>query len=231
MANVPFARILSFADRAFGVLLYAYPAAHRREFGPWMAQLFRDLCRDAIRRNGIVGLAGLWLRTLLDVAHTAFVEHLDGKGQTLVGSILERQGLVPALQDYAGRTADEVSCALHLAVQGDVPRLTAQAESALFDMVQEAVTNAERHAQASNVWIVLSRRQDILEVSVRDDGRGFDLEAVRSGARSRSTGAEGGAHDRTESLQGTFTVESAIGQGTTVRLVSPLAPNLVTAGG
>jgi nitrate/nitrite-specific signal transduction histidine kinase len=231
MADIPFPRILSIADRAYRALLYVYPAAHRRVFGPCMAQLFRDLCRDAVEQDGTFGLVELWIRTLLDLAYTALVEHLEGKGWVLVGTILEKQGLVPALRDYAGRLTKEASCAVHLEVEGDVPRLSGQAESALFDVVREAVSNARRHAQANHVWIALFLRQDSLEVSVRDDGQGFDLEAVRSESKSHGIDPEGAMRGRAEALQGALTVESAVGKGTTMRLVSPLTPNLATAGG
>jgi hypothetical protein len=57
-------------------LLAAYPANFRREYGPAMLQLFRDQCRDAWSAGRRGGLAGLWLRVLLDWAKTSVVEHL-----------------------------------------------------------------------------------------------------------------------------------------------------------
>ena len=81
MAEHPNSRLLSISDKAYHLLLYVYPAAHRREYGPWMAQLFRDLCRDAVQRDGAWGLVWLWARTLLDTARTALVEHGDDRKQ------------------------------------------------------------------------------------------------------------------------------------------------------
>src|SRR5690606_12071250 len=49
-------------------LLGLYPSNHRREFGFWMEQVFRDLCRQAYRREGGRGLAKVWLRTFPDLA-------------------------------------------------------------------------------------------------------------------------------------------------------------------
>ncbi len=230
MDGSPASRVLSIADRTYCALLHLYPAAHRRAYGPWMAQLFRDLCRDAVQQGGTFVLAGLWIHTLLDMARTAYVEHMEAKGWVLMGNILELQGLVPALRDYAGQLAQEASFAVHLAVEGDVPRLTGQAESALFDLVQEAVSNVRKYAQANHIWIALLCRQDALEVSVRDDGVGFDLEAMRARAKSRGVDPESDMRGRAEALQGTLTVESAVGKGTTVRLLSPLTPNLAMAG-
>lgn len=67
--------ILSFSDRLYRLLLALYPAEHGREYGPHMAQVFRDICRDAYRRNGAWGVLGSWLPVLLDLAITALEEH------------------------------------------------------------------------------------------------------------------------------------------------------------
>lgn len=58
-------------------LLGLYPSGHRREFGFWMEQVFRDLCRQAYRREGGRGLAKVWLRTFPDLAQSAILEHED----------------------------------------------------------------------------------------------------------------------------------------------------------
>jgi len=58
-------------------LLGLYPSNHRREFGFWMEQVFRDLCRQAYRREGGRGLAKVWLRTFPDLAQSVILEHED----------------------------------------------------------------------------------------------------------------------------------------------------------
>jgi hypothetical protein len=57
-------------------LLWVYPAQHRREYGPWMTQLLRDLTRDAYRESGIPGALLTWLRALWDLIATAPAEHV-----------------------------------------------------------------------------------------------------------------------------------------------------------
>jgi hypothetical protein len=57
-------------------LLIAYPAAFRRAYGPEMAQVFRDCCRDATRRAGVPGLVALWSRTLGDLAISGWRERV-----------------------------------------------------------------------------------------------------------------------------------------------------------
>lgn len=76
-ANSPFAnKGLAVSERVYRLLLLAYPSEFRREYGPCMAQLFRDCCRDDTRDNRS-GLWRLWLRTLLDLVQTAPKEHLE----------------------------------------------------------------------------------------------------------------------------------------------------------
>ena len=67
---------LDLSGRIYSLLLYAYPAAFRREYGRLMAQLFRDEVRDTQQGGGTAGLVGLWLLTIYDLLKTAFAEHI-----------------------------------------------------------------------------------------------------------------------------------------------------------
>jgi hypothetical protein len=66
---------LLLAEQLYQILLFVYPGTHRREYGPLMVQLFRDLCRDSYRQKGFIGLVQLWSHILTDTAVTATVEH------------------------------------------------------------------------------------------------------------------------------------------------------------
>lgn len=228
MASARPPRVLCAADKVYRVLLHAYPPAHRRAYGGPMAQLFNDLCRDAVHDGGMPGLIEVWVRALVDTALAAAREHVAEKGNHLVESILALRGLVPALEDVARQMTDAKHFATHLEVDGTVPRLSNEAESTVFDMVREAISNAKAHAQAENVWIAVRCRQDTLEVSVRDDGRGFDTDAVEADSGSRESKQESRMFSRAKTVQGKLSVQSAVGKGTTVRLVAPVAPNLAT---
>jgi hypothetical protein len=61
--------------RIYRRLLIVYPAAHRSEYGPWMAQTFQDLSRQSYRQSGWLGLLGLWLRVLPDLLVSSVIEH------------------------------------------------------------------------------------------------------------------------------------------------------------
>ena len=67
--------ILDFSQRAFTRMLVLYPREYRQEYGPLMAQLFKDCSREAIGQHGGSALLALWASTLLDLFKTAFEEH------------------------------------------------------------------------------------------------------------------------------------------------------------
>ena len=69
-------RALVVSQKIYGQLLRAYPKAHRAEYGPAMAQLFRDQYRDAWDDSHGWGVAKLWLRVLPDLVKTSIIERL-----------------------------------------------------------------------------------------------------------------------------------------------------------
>ena len=82
------------SERVYEALLVAYPREFRREYGPHMAQAFRDLCREE-RQDGAYGLLRLWARTLLDLTATAFAE----RSKTTQGSLLAWGGRILTLRN------------------------------------------------------------------------------------------------------------------------------------
>ncbi len=76
MATAPASAAVSISERAYRLLLVAYPRRFRREYGESMAQVFRDCCRAAERGQGLRGVLWLWLVTLCDLARTAVVERI-----------------------------------------------------------------------------------------------------------------------------------------------------------
>ena len=131
-------------------------------------------------------------------------------------STLANLGLVSALEilarEYAARSRLQVHCAL------TPVRLSATAELVVYRLVQEAVTNLSKHAQANQVWIGLGELNGRVEASVRDDGTGFDTTLPPASAYGLL-----GMRYRAEAEQGRLAVVSAPGQGTTVSLSLPIA--------
>lgn len=132
-------------------------------------------------------------------------------------SALSNLGLVATLQILAREFADhsgiEVDCAL------EPVELEATAELMVYRLVQEAITNIIKYAQASHVWLSLGMRDGQVEVSVRDDGVGFD-----TALQPRSAYGLVGMRFRIQAHGGTLTLLSAPGQGTLIRATLAKAP-------
>ena len=130
---------------------------------------------------------------------------------------LDELGLVPALRQHLARCQRELDLVMTLeADEGE--RLPPTMETALFRIVQEAVNNVVRHAQAQHVTVALARGSDYVELRVADDGRGFNVLAPRTG---RHVGLWS-MRERVAQLGGQFEVHSAHGEGTAVTALIPL---------
>ena len=77
MSKLTIDKGLSFSFRAFNLLLWAYPSDFRREYGPHMAQVFRDCYRAQAARRRPTAIVRLWMETLIDLVLTAPKERLE----------------------------------------------------------------------------------------------------------------------------------------------------------
>jgi signal transduction histidine kinase len=137
---------------------------------------------------------------------------------------LETQGLLATLQQYVGRFRDPSGqTRLRLEAPPSIPRLPVEVEGAIFMIVQEAVNNARKHAQAAEIAIYLYQEEDQLVASVRDWGRGFNLAAVESSYNARGSLGLLNMRERARLIGAECRIRSAEGEGTTVELRVPLA--------
>jgi PAS domain S-box-containing protein len=140
-----------------------------------------------------------------------------GLSLSLRPPMLDDLGLVPALlwlvQHYSGQTGVQVDLC-HLGLE---PRLRAEVETAAFRIVQEALTNVARHAEVKAAAVRLEATAGHLLVQVRDQGRGFDVQAKGTGSAGLA-----GMRERARLVWGHLTVDSRPGRGTLVSAVLPL---------
>jgi signal transduction histidine kinase len=139
--------------------------------------------------------------------------------------ILETQGVAPALQSYAQRLCEAEGLNVVFTAEGELGRLSHNAELAIFSIVQEAITNAKKHAHASRIDIQLIPTSDNLIVVVRDNGVGFDVKAVTGRYDERGSLGMLNMRERAELVQGDLILSSQPGEGTTITLQVPLASN------
>jgi two-component system sensor histidine kinase UhpB len=136
-------------------------------------------------------------------------------------TILDELGLPAALRWLA--TRQKRWSGLQFSLDLDpVGTLAQEIEAAGFRIAQEALTNVARHAHAGTVWIRLRRSQDRLELVVRDDGRGFDVEDARRRADAGASLGLAGMQERASLAGGQLEIESGAGRGTRVRVRFPL---------
>ncbi len=136
-------------------------------------------------------------------------------------ALLDDLGLSPALQWIAGIIAARSSFSVHFCPQEMPQRLAPDIETACFRIVQEALTNISRHAQATQVTITLRHESEALLLCVQDDGLGFDLAAMRQRASLGGSVGVLGMQERASLIGGQLDIESEIGQGTLVQLSCP----------
>jgi signal transduction histidine kinase len=147
----------------------------------------------------------------LDDIITEVTNILDELRQITSGlhpSALAEGGLAPALRTLARRSAIPV----HLEIGID-RRLAEQVELAAYYFVAEALTNAAKHAHATVVNVTVEAADDVLRITVRDDGRGGAVLSQGSGLV--------GLTDRVEALGGSLSLDSPGGAGTTVAITLP----------
>jgi signal transduction histidine kinase len=141
--------------------------------------------------------------------------------------ILETQGLVPALEAYVQQLQDNEAFDAHLQAADDLPDLNSSVSATVFSIVQEAVTNAKKHAAPRDVWLRLSRENGGLQVVVEDNGTGFDPGAVEEGYDRRGSIGLLNMRERAELIEGQVEIQSSTtspGAGTRVILNVPLRP-------
>jgi two-component system sensor histidine kinase DegS len=101
-------------------------------------------------------------------------------------------------------------------------RLPGDVETALYRITQEALSNAVRHASATKILVRLTIRPGYANLAVIDNGVGFDLDEVLRGEALGGLGLAS-IRERVELVRGTVNVESAVGRGTRLYVVIPLA--------
>ncbi|MBL9130639.1 MAG: sensor histidine kinase [Verrucomicrobiaceae bacterium] len=134
---------------------------------------------------------------------------------------LEQRGLPAAMEELLRPLATAAGAEFHATTTGTPARLAGTTETALLRLAQEAVSNAGKHSQAQNIELRLDYDADRVSLEVRDDGRGFDLEAA-----SAEPGHFGlsGMRERAEKLGGQLRIESQPGRGTRVSVSVSLNP-------
>lgn len=137
-------------------------------------------------------------------------------------TVLDDYGLVPALREELSQRLGPLGIDAHLETEGDLERLPAEVATAAFRIVQEAITNIIRHANAGHVHVWLQQTPDDLTVVVEDDGIGLPDNDLRNHGERQALGILG-MQERAGALGGRLVVTCREPHGTRVTLWLPLS--------
>ena len=133
---------------------------------------------------------------------------------------LDLLGLVSAVRTAAQRIAEPAGLALHVSARGTEPKRLHETASVFVRLVQEALTNVVRHANASSVWVRLRfMPQGRIGLLVVDNGRGFEKHEVLDGQPSERNVGLYGMIERTELAGGRIHIRTTPGRGVAIRAV------------
>jgi signal transduction histidine kinase len=143
--------------------------------------------------------------------------------------VLEERGLIPAVYELAARLQREMGIPVHVQALSD-SEVPEDVETIAYRVLQEALSNVGKHAQATRVDVRIEASAGTLRVTVEDNGRGFDPESAREFLRRGKVGLAS-MRERAELIGGTFTVRSNRGGGTAVMASLPfeMLPRLAGA--
>ena len=128
-------------------------------------------------------------------------------------SLLDDLGLIPSLEWYIGELNRSNEIKVSFRVQGREPRILPEVRVTLFRIVQEALRNVTRHAEATSAVVTIVFVENMVTVTVEDNGKGFDCKPIGELLRHGKLGLAG-MHERAKLLGGSIEIESVAGQGT-----------------
>lgn len=132
---------------------------------------------------------------------------------------LDDLGLIPTLRKLAQDFEDKTKIHTLFEVTGKEIRLSSSMEAAIYRLLQEALSNVHKHAEASRVSIVLSYMNDKLQISVNDNGKGFKRKPDND---DQAHYGIIGMYERVDLLEGTIDIQSEPGKGTGIKIQIPL---------
>ncbi|MFE4712086.1 sensor histidine kinase [Paenibacillus sp. NPDC056722] len=134
---------------------------------------------------------------------------------------LDDLGLIPTLRKYVHDFEEKTKIRTSFETRGKEYRLSSAMEAAVYRLVQEALSNAAKHAYPSYVLVEITYQAQLMKIVVRDNGLGFNVQKMKTEQGSRESFGLLGMRERVELLEGRMEIESAENQGTTIVIHIP----------
>lgn len=159
-------------------------------------------------------------RTTKEIRHMLF---------TLRPLVLESKGLTAALQSMTEKLQETFDQKVLLDISQEVvDELEMDKQGVIFYIIDEAVNNARKHAEAEHIWVRLQPIQaDLALLNIQDDGVGFDVKAVTASYEHRGSLGMINLRERTDLVNGVLNIESTPGVGTQIQVAIPLTEEAV----
>ena len=159
-------------------------------------------------------------RTTKEIRHMLF---------TLRPLVLETQGLDKALESMAEKMQETYNQNVIISTDPDiVAKLEPARQVVVFYIIEEAVNNARKHAQAEHIWVRLrSTGEDLALLEIEDDGAGFDPKTVNKNYESRGSLGMVNMRERAEFVNGYLKIESVVGKGSLISVLIPLTEDAI----
>ncbi len=200
-------------------------------------ELARDLHDGTLQTLSSISMNIDYIKRLLEHEPLSAIAELDRLQETVVQAsreartllfqlrpiVLETRGLVRALEAFVEQLQAEESPSFHFHDGGFDGRLANGVEITAFMIVQEAVTNARKHAKPENVWLNVTTDETHLRIVVEDDGQGFDLEAAQASTKQDAHLGLVNMQERAGMIDARLTVQSRPDHGTKIVLQVPLS--------
>lgn len=145
-------------------------------------------------------------------------------------SLLDELGLGPAAKWYVKRQGERAGWDTSFVLESWSEEPIGEAAITCFRILQEALTNAAKHAQATTVDVILRQDSGRIVLTVRDNGKGFDLNAVRETAKAGHSMGVLGMEERASLMGGALTISSTVDRGTEVTASVPIESPVLSAG-
>ncbi len=135
--------------------------------------------------------------------------------------ILDNYGLIPAVESYLNNLQEQTQLQVSLVVNGNNQRLSSRIEITLFRILQEALTNVTKHAEATKVKVDLSIQEEEVALTVEDNGTGLDRNTLSPPTPQNHLGLAS-IQERALLLGGTCSIDSSKGEGTRILVKIPI---------
>jgi signal transduction histidine kinase len=202
-------------------------------------ELARDLHDGPTQSIAAIAMRINFIRSLVDKDPKMALEELQkvedlakqtskeirGMLFTLRPLVLETQGLTAAIETVMKRMEESDGISVRLSGGEQAELLNENAQSVVFSIVEEALGNARKYAEAREIEVRFWCEEDLFVASVQDDGKGFDLAGVNRDYSSRGSLGMVNMQERAERIDATLNIEAAPNKGTIVTLIVPLENN------